>query len=92
VHFAAEATTSTVPVAGWIAEDERSVQALREGQLTKKLTGGDLVTSVEDLVRTLLAWWPAPLPAPTEPSLEGQTNPGPGVVGAPRMNVGGWLR
>jgi hypothetical protein len=95
VHFAAEATTSTVPVAGWIAEDERSVQALREGQLTKKLTGGDLVTSVEDLVRTLLAWWPAALPAPTEPtkpSLEGQPNHGPGVVGAPRMNVGGWSR
>jgi hypothetical protein len=90
VHLAAEATTSTVPVAGWIAEDERSVQALREGQLTKKLTGGDLVKSVGDLARTLLAWWPPALAASTEPWHGVQPNYAPGTSGAPPMNVGGW--
>jgi hypothetical protein len=36
-HLAAEASTSTVPVAGWIAEDERGVQALRDGHVSKKV-------------------------------------------------------
>jgi hypothetical protein len=88
-HLAAEATTSTIPVAGWIAEDPRGVQALREGQLTKKLAGSDLMSSARELTQTLLARC-----QPAEPS---RPVPGPpmqpptgAAFGAPTMNVGGW--
>jgi hypothetical protein len=92
VHLAAEASTSTIPVAGWIAEDGRSVQALREGQVTKKLTGGDLFKSAHELTRTLIAWWPPTDHPATQPvSLPtAQAPAAPGTPGAPRMNVGGW--
>jgi hypothetical protein len=89
VHLAAEATTSTIPVAGWIAEDERSVQALREGQLTKKLAGGDLLKSVRELTQTLVTWW-QPDAAPAEPLHGNQPASAPGAPGAPTMNLAGW--
>jgi hypothetical protein len=89
--LAAEASTSTIPVAGWIAEDERSVQALRDGQLTKKLLGGDLIASARELAQTLLAWWPPTDPA-TAQAPPSQARVEPATRGAPRMNVGGWSR
>jgi hypothetical protein len=79
-HLAAEASTSTIPVAGWIAADGRSVQALREGQVTKKLTSGDLFKSARELTQTLMAWWPpagdpatqtVSWPAPQAPAAQG---------------------
>ena len=87
--LAAEASTSTIPVAGWIADDERSVQALRDGQVTKKLLGGDLLVSARELAQTLLAWSPPTDPAtaqaaPSQAPAEATTR------GAPRMDVGGW--
>jgi hypothetical protein len=87
-HLAAEASTSTIPVAGWIAEDERSVHGLRNGQLTKKILGGDLLASARELAQTLLAWWPPvdPASALVPPS---QTSGAPATRGAPRMDVGG---
>jgi hypothetical protein len=89
VHLAAEASTSTIPVAGWIAEDGRSVQALREGQVTKKLAGGDLFTSARELTQTFMAWWP-PAEHPATQPVSFPTAQAPAAPGAPRMNVGGW--
>lgn len=91
VQLAADATTSTIPVAGWIAEDERSVQALRAGQLTKKLAGGNLLKSARELVQSLTAWWP-PAEAPQSPTWPGPAPAVPGPPGAPPMNVGGWAQ
>ena len=88
VQLAAEATTSTIPVAGWIAKDERSVQALRAGQLTKKVVGGDLLASARELIHTLTSWWP-PIQAPPPRQAHG-TPIVAGLVGAPARNVGGW--
>ena len=88
-HLAAEAATSTIPVAGWIADDERSVQALRDGQLTKKLLGGDLLASARELTQTLLAWWP-PTDPPTAQAPSSQASVAPATRGAPRMDVGRW--
>jgi hypothetical protein len=92
VHLAAEASTSTIPVAGWIAEDGRSVQALREGQVTKKLIGGELFKSARELSQTLMAWWPPAEHSATQPVSfpTAQAPAAPGTPGAPRMNVGGW--
>ncbi|MBN9618140.1 MAG: hypothetical protein J0H43_00140, partial [Actinobacteria bacterium] len=84
-------TTSTIPVAGWIAEDERSIEALRTGQLTKKLVGGDLLTSARELIQTLTAWWP-PVQAPQQAPWPGPAAVAPGTPGAPPMNVGGWAQ
>ena len=69
-HLAAEASTSMIPVAGWIAEDERSVHGLRNGHLTKKLLRGDLLGSARELAQMLLAWSPAadPTAAQAQPS------------------------
>ena len=86
--LAADASTSTIPVAGWIAGDERSVQGLRDGHVTKKLLGGDLLGSARELTQTLLAWWPTD-PATTEVP-RSQAPVAPATRGAPRMNVGGW--
>jgi hypothetical protein len=88
-HLAAEASTSTVPVAGWIAEDERGVQALRDGHVSKKVINGDLLTSAHELTQTLLAWWPPADDAPP-PGRPPQAPVAPGTSGAPQMNVGGW--
>jgi hypothetical protein len=87
--LAAEASTSTIPVAGWIAEDERSVQALRDGHVTKKLLGGDLLASARELTQTLLAWWPPTDPA-TAQAPPSQASGAPATRGAPRMDVDGW--
>ena len=87
--LAAEASTSTIPVAGWIPDDERSVQALRDGRVTKKLLGGDLLGSARELAQTLLAWWP-----PTDSATAEAPPSAASVVAAPRgalrMDVGGW--
>ncbi|MCW2528610.1 MAG: hypothetical protein JWM76_3470 [Pseudonocardiales bacterium] len=57
-HLAAEASTSTIPVSGWIADDAPTVRAMRQGQLTRKLARSDLVQSARELVATLLSTWP----------------------------------
>jgi hypothetical protein len=92
VHLAAEASTSTIPVAGWIAEDGRSLQALREGQVTKKLTSGDLFKSARELTQTLMTWWPPAVDPATQPVSwpAPQAPAAQGTPGAPQMNVGGW--
>jgi hypothetical protein len=87
--LAAEASTSTIPVAGWIAEDERSVQALRDGHVTKQLLGGDLLASARELTQTLLAWWP-PTDHATAQAPPPQSPVAPAARGAPRMDVSGW--
>ena len=87
MHFAAEATTSVIPIVGWIAEDERSVHALRAGQLTK-LHRGDLFTSVRELIQTLQGWHPAADYAENAPAQGIQA--APANWAAPQMNVGGW--
>ena len=90
VQLAAEATTSNIPVAGWIAEDEHSVQALRAGQLTKKVARGDLLSSARELVQTLTAWWP-PVEAPPVQQSHG-TPPVPRAPSAPQIHVVGWAQ
>ena len=63
--LAAQATTSTIPVVGFLAYDERAVDALREGLLTKRLLGSDLLKSVKDLAQTLTGWFPELAGVPT---------------------------
>ncbi len=65
--LAAQATTSTIPVAGSLAYDERAVDALREGLLTKRLLGSDLLNSAMDLGQTLTGWFPELVGMPTPP-------------------------
>lgn len=64
--LAAQATTSTVPVAGFVAYDEKAVEALRDGVVTKRLLGSDLLKSAQELAQTLTGWFPevVGLPAP----------------------------
>ena len=63
--LAADAATSTIPVAGYLAHDPGGVAALGEGALSRRLWGSDLIRSARGLVETLLQWWPDLLPAPT---------------------------
>ena len=80
--LAAQATTSTVPVAGFIAHDEKSAEALRDGVVTKRLLGSDLLKSAKELAQTLTGWFPEvagfPIP-PIAPATEaGRHQPGGG--------------
>ncbi|MDT0262286.1 hypothetical protein [Jatrophihabitans lederbergiae] len=57
-HLEADAATTDIPIAGWIADDPRAVQLMRDGQVTKKLTTSDLIRSTSKVAETLLSWWP----------------------------------
>jgi hypothetical protein len=85
-HLDADATTSAIPIAGWIAQDPRGVQALRDGQLDKQLMRSDLIRSVTALTETLLSWWPqsGTEAAPQVPVAA------PALVGSPSMTGAGW--
>jgi hypothetical protein len=87
-HLAAEAATSVIPVAGWIAEDEGSVHALRDGAFTKRLNSGTLFTSAREITHALQAWYP---PGSLGGAPHGQTGRAT-TTSAPRMNVGGWAQ
>jgi hypothetical protein len=54
-----QASTSTIPVVGCLAEDPRGVQELRAGELNKRLLSTDLIKSARGLVQTLMGWFPA---------------------------------
>jgi hypothetical protein len=56
--LSAQATTSTIPVAGYLADDEKAVQGLRDGVVTKRLVGSDLLKSARGLTQTLTGWFP----------------------------------
>ena len=56
--LAAQATTSTVPGAGFVAYQEKAVAALRDGVLTKRLLGSDLLASAKELAQTLTERFP----------------------------------
>ncbi len=53
-----QAAGSPVPVAGVFAEDPAGIALLRDGVLTRRLLGSDLVRSAQSLAETVLAWWP----------------------------------
>lgn len=78
--LAAQATTSTVPVAGFIAHDDKAAEALRDGLVTKRLLGSDLLKSARELAQTLTSWFPelvgmpAPPVVPTQPHGQHQTS------------------
>lgn len=57
--LAADAGTSTVPMAGYVADDAGGVQALRAGLLSRRLWGSELIRSAKGLAQTLAAWCPA---------------------------------
>lgn len=90
VHMGAEAVTAAIPIAGWIAEDPQGLQALRQGQLSKRLLGSDLIRSASSLAETLLAWWPQILTAGPGTSGAGLAPGAPGSPISPSMNSGGW--
>jgi hypothetical protein len=62
--LAADAATTPVPVIGWLAEDTRGAQALRDGQLTKRLLTSPLVRSAESIIEALAPWTRAAAPPP----------------------------
>ncbi|MCW2541286.1 MAG: hypothetical protein JWN95_3011 [Frankiales bacterium] len=53
-----DAAGSPVPVAGFLAEDDKGAAALWEGVLTRKLAKTPLLASAGVLSQTLLSWWP----------------------------------
>jgi hypothetical protein len=68
--LAAQATTSTIPVAGFVAYEEKAVAALRDGVLTKRLLGSDLLKSAKELTQRLTGWFPelSGMPIPASPA------------------------
>lgn len=94
--LAAQASTSTIPVAGYLAEDRRAVETLRSGVLTKKLLGSDLLRSAQQLAATLTAWFPEVVAEPTtaEPAVNRAHPPAAGSprAGGPRRRVGEQVR
>lgn len=75
--LASQATTSTIPVAPFLAEDRRAVDELRAGVLTKRLLGSDLLKSAKELAGTLTAWFPE-LVGMSAPPVVPTTTPWPG--------------
>jgi hypothetical protein len=65
--LASQAATSTIPVIGSLAEDSRSVDGLRAGELTKRLLGSDLLKSAKTLADTLTGWFPELIGMPAPP-------------------------
>lgn len=64
-----EAAGFPVPVAGVFAEDPAGAALLREGELSRRLLGGELVRSARALVDTVLGWWPELVQPAAEPAL-----------------------
>lgn len=60
-----DAAGSPVPVAGVYAEDPAGIALLREGQLTRRLVGSDLLRSARGLAQTVLSWWPQLVTSPS---------------------------
>jgi len=58
--LAADVTTSSIRVVGYVADDPQGVQALRAGVLGRRLWGTELMRSAKGLVTTLSGWCPAP--------------------------------
>ena len=52
------AAGSPVPVAGLFADDPAAITLLRQGVLSRRLLGSDLVRSAQALAATLIGWWP----------------------------------
>ena len=104
-HLTADPATSAVPVAGWIADDPRAIDQMRDGRTTKKLITSDLIRSTTGLAESLLSWWPqlrgaqleraTPQWAPPSPTTASLSSPdSPSGVGqapvSPSMTTGGW--
>lgn len=82
--LASQATTSTIPVAGLLADDRRAVVELRAGVLTKRLLGSDLLKSATELAGTLTAWFPELVGMPAPPVVPTTTPwPGQGTAATP---------
>ena len=67
-HLTADPATSDIPVAGWIADDPRTIALMREAQVTKKLTTSHLIRSASGIVEALLSWWPQLRGAEVQPA------------------------
>jgi hypothetical protein len=66
--LASQAATSTIPVLGFLAEDPRAVAGLREGELSRRPLGSELIRSARTLAESLLDWWPEfTLASPAQP-------------------------
>lgn len=52
------AAGSPIPVAGVAATDPTTADQLRSGKASKKVHGGDLLKSAQELAATLGTWWP----------------------------------
>lgn len=70
-----QAAGSPIPVAGVAAVDPAGADQLRSGQVSKRVSGGDLVKSAQELAATLRSWWPHLLVA------DDSGGSGPGTVG-----------
>lgn len=53
-----QAAGSPIPVAGVAAVDPAGAGQLRSGTVSKRVSGGDLVKSAQELAATLGSWWP----------------------------------
>jgi hypothetical protein len=53
-----EAVGSPIPVAGVFAEDAAAARELAAGEMTRRLTGSDLLRSAGELATVVRAWWP----------------------------------
>ncbi|HEY3717754.1 MAG TPA: hypothetical protein VGL39_24785 [Jatrophihabitantaceae bacterium] len=93
--LAVDGATSTVPVAGFVAEDARGVEALWSPDPSRRLMGSELIRSVRSLVDTLLGWWPqfhagppAQWSTPTPPAAPGGRHGGPAAHPADSVRGG----
>jgi hypothetical protein len=53
-----------VPVAGYLADDPDTVEALYRGEVTTRVVNSDLIASARTLAQTLIGWWPELASAP----------------------------
>jgi hypothetical protein len=56
--LASQAATSTIPVAGFLADDSRGLDGLLAGGMTRRLMDTDLLRSAKTMAETLLGWFP----------------------------------
>jgi hypothetical protein len=66
-----QAGGSPIPVAGVAALDPSAAEQLRDGRMSKRVSGGDLLAGAGELAATLCGWWPqlsmGDEPAPPQP-------------------------
>lgn len=67
--LAAQATTSTIPVLGYLAADRRGADGLRSGELSKRVLSSDLFKSARTLVAALTGWFPEVIGMPPPPAV-----------------------